>query len=150
MRFYTRLLSAISALGLTAGLTLTSIPVFAGQADPAQQSSNSQEQITVVAPRIMRSKVRGTSVTGFGVGYYDLLTLTHHVTYSDLNLTKPKGAKMLKKRIHSAANEICNQLAEAPPARPRLLNTQWSKECVHEAVTNAMQDAHIAIAAAER
>lgn len=148
MRSYTFLLSAISASALAAGLTLTSASAFARQTDPAQQSSNAQEQITVVAPRIMRTKVRGTSVTGNGVGYYDLMTLTHRVPYADLNLAKPKGAKMLKNRIHNAAEKICNQLAETPPAR--LKSPQWNQECVHRAVTNAMLDAHIAIAEARR
>lgn len=146
MRSYTFSLSALSALALAAALTLTSPGAFARQADPARQSNKAEEQITVVAPRIMRTKVRGTSVTGYGVGYYDLLTLAHHVGYSDLNLTKPKGAMMLKNRIRNAANEICGQLASAPPAR--IPSPQWHQDCVHRAVTNAMQGARIAIAAA--
>jgi UrcA family protein len=146
MRSQGFVLSALSALALAAGLTLTSAPVFAKQGDSAQQSDSNQEQVTVVGPRIMRTKVRGTSDTGAGVGYYDLMTLSRHVSYSDLDLSKPEGAKRLKNRIRETASEICERLADAPPVRPQ----SQSQQCVHKAVANAMQEAHFAITHAER
>lgn len=145
MRPYTFVFSALSAVALAAGLALTSTTALAQHGDSAQQSNGGdQEQVTVVGPRIMRTKVHGTADAGFGIGYYDMLTLSHRVSYSDLDLTQPEDAKTLKNRIDETANQICQQLAEASPPRPT------SRDCVYNAVQSAMEQAHVAIAAAKR
>lgn len=134
--------SAISALVLTGGLTLASAPALAQQSDPAQQASNAaQEEVTVIAPRVMRTKVRQPGSRG--VGYYDMLTLTHQVSYADLNLAHPGDAKTLRDRVTKAANDVCQELANVSPAEPK------SQDCVHSAVRSAMPRAEAAIAAAQ-
>lgn len=135
---------AIAALAVSAGFALSSGTVLAQQSkDPANQASNTpEEEITVVAPRIIRSKVR--EANSQGVGYYDMLTLTHQVSYADLHLAHPGDAKTLRDRIAKAANEICQELANVRPAEPK------SQDCVHNAMRSASRQADAAIAAAKQ
>lgn len=145
MRTHKSVLSlAIAAFALGGAFALSSAPACAQQAgDSAKQASNAAaEQITVVAPRVIRSTVREPSSRG--VGYYDVLTMTHKVNYADLNLAHPGDAKTLKDRIAKTANQVCQQLAEVRPAEPK------SQECVHQAMQSAAQQADAAIAAAKR
>jgi len=142
MRSHTHLILAMPALALAAGLALTGAPAFAQRGDSARQSDDALEQITVVAPRVMRTQVRER--TPYGVARYDVMTLTHHISYADLDLAQPDGAKALQRRIRATANELCGQLANAPPAEPR------SMECVNNAVKSAMKQARAAIAAAKK
>lgn len=135
--------SALSASALAALLIQTN-PAFAKQGDPAQRPPAGQEQVTVVAPRVVRTTVHGLPDTHGGMGDHDLLTLKQQVSYADLNLARHQDAKTLERRIGDTANEICHQLAYAPPAEP------MSAECVHRAMVGAMEEAHAAIAAAEK
>lgn len=78
------------------------------------------------------------------MGYYDLLTMSHDVSYADLNLALKADDKTLERRIDATANQICEQLAAAPPAEPK------SAECVHRAIESAMEEALMAISAARK
>lgn len=139
-RFF--VLSAM-VLALPAGLVLTGSVAAAQQSDSARRASNSvEEEVTVVAPRVMRTHVRER--TAYGVAHYDLMTLTHRVGYADLDLSRPEDVKMLKRRIRATANQLCSQLANAPPVQPR------SMQCVQQATQGAMAQARAAIAAAKK
>ena len=135
--------SALSAAALTA-LLIQTTPASAQSGDSAQSSNAPPEQITVVAPRVVRSRVHGLPDAHGGMTYYDLLTLSHQVSFADLNLAYSQDAKMLERRVGDAANEICEQLAATPPAEPK------SAECVHRAIESAMEEVHMAIAAARK
>jgi UrcA family protein len=132
------MLSTLSALAVAAGLS----PAFAQKADPVQTQA-SQEQITVVGPRVVRGRTRGVRRDTHGMGYYDLLTMTRQVSYADLNLARSEDAKTLERRIDQAADEICEELANAPPTAPK------SADCVHRAIESAMKDVHAAMAKAK-
>jgi len=132
----------LSALAVAAALTQTGAPAFA--ADPVKLSNTVSEQVTVVAPRVVRERVHGLPDERGGMGYYDLLTLTDQVGYSDLNLARPADARTLENRIGEAANQICERLADVRPAERK------SRECVHDAIEGAMDEAQAAIAAAEK
>ena len=141
MRSHVVVLSALSACAVAvAGLG----PVFAQKGDPVQTQA-SQEQVTVVGPRVMRTQVRGPRADTHGMGYYDLMTMTREVSYADLNLARPEDAKTLERRIDQAANDICRQLSDAPPAEP-----DSAEYCTHRAITSAMEEAHAAVAAARK
>jgi len=144
MRSHKFVFFAIAALAVSGGFALSSAPVLAQQSnDPGNQASNAApEEITVVAPRIIRTKVREPNSRG--VGYYDMLTLTHQVSYADLNLAHPGDAKTLKDRIAKAANVVCQQLANVRPAEPK------SQDCVHNAMRSATEQADVVIAAAKK
>lgn len=141
MNGHTFVFSALSALALTAGLTLTGTPAQAKQNDSAQQASKATEQLTVVAPQVSNSELYTPKS---GVEGYSVLTLTRRINYADLNLTRPADAKRLDKRIDAAADQICGDLAhDAIPAKLMSLN------CVNNAIRGAMQRANVAIAAAK-
>ena len=133
-------LAALCAMALAA-LLIQTFPTYAQQAKTAQRNG-STEQVTVVAPRVVRTRVHGLPDQHGGMGYYDLLTLSHQVSYADLNLALPADEKTLEQRIGDTANEICEQLAASPPAE------QKSAECVQRAIESAMEEAHMAISAA--
>ena len=131
----------LSTLALTAGLALAAAPALAKQSDAAQQASQSTEQLTVVAPQIMHSELY--TAKG-GVEGYPVVTLSRRISYADLDLTRPADAKRLDKRIDAAADQICADLAaDAMPAKSVSLN------CVNNAIRGAMQQVHVAIAAAK-
>ncbi len=134
--------STLSALATAAALMQTGAPAFA--ADPVKLSTTVSEQVTVVGPRVVRKRILGLPAQHGGMGYYDLLTLTDQVGYSDLNLARPEDAKTLENRIGKAADQICEQLADVSPAERR------SPECVQKAIDGAMEEAHAAIAAAKK
>lgn len=136
-------LCATAVFALPAGLALTGGAAMAQQDDSAQRASKSvEEEVIVVAPRVMRTKIRER--TPYGTAHYDLMTLTHRVSYADLNLSRPEDAKKLKRRIRAAANALCLELANAPPARPR------SMRCVQQATKTGLEQARVAIAAATK
>lgn len=144
MRSHTPFIAAISALALAAGLTAIGAPAFAKRGDSARRADDVLEQVTVVGQRTLPMVVKQTVVTGYGIKHYDLMTLTHHISYADLDLAQPAGGKTLEHRIRVTADRLCERLANTPPAEPR------SMQCVHEAVQSAMKQARMAIAAAKK
>jgi len=134
---------ALSAAALAA-LLIQATPTYAQQSNTTRRAGGNEEQVTVVAPRVVRTRVHGLPDQHGGMGYYDLLTMSHDVSYADLNLALQADDKILERRIGDTANEICEQLAATPPAE------QKSAECVQRAIESAMEDAHMAIAAARK
>jgi UrcA family protein len=143
MKFQTIAICSISAFVLTAASAVVGGAALAQQGSSAGQSDRTketpQEQIEVVGPRIIRSHVGGPGSLG-----NDVLTLTHHVGYGDLDLARSADAKTLEQRIRDSADEVCTQLAKVPPEEPK------SQDCVQQAVNGAMRQAREAIADAQR
>lgn len=141
--------SALLGLALATGFTLTGGLATAQQgdsarpADSAAQPASSEEEITVRGPRLVRSHIGGRTQTG-GFGY-DLVTLSHRVSYTDLKLSRPADVKILEDRISLTARQICRELAKMFP-----VSTPNNPDCVRQATKSAMEQAHVAIAAAKR
>jgi UrcA family protein len=141
-------LALMSGLALTASLTIAGGSAMAQQGNSvqagnaAQQPAAAEEEVTVRGPRLVRSHVGGkTQIGGFG---YDLVTLTHRVSYADLNLARPEHVKMLEDRIGLTARQICRELAKMFP-----VEAPNNPDCVRQATKGAMTQAHAAIAAAK-
>jgi UrcA family protein len=75
-----------------------------------------------------------------------VVSLTQHVSYADLDLSTTSGAKQLALRVHQVANSLCDEL-ERRSALPDLAETL---ACVKGAVTDGMEHARAAIAAADK
>ncbi len=76
-----------------------------------------------------------------------IVSLTRHVSYADLDLSTYSGAKQLEGRVNEAANSLCDELER----RSALLhNSAERMTCVKGAVADGMEHAHAAIAAAEK
>lgn len=135
--------SAISGLALAASLMLAGGSARAQQGASSQQPATPEEEVTVRGPRLVRSHVGGAAQAG-GFGY-DLITLTHRVSYADLKLDRSEDAKVLEDRISLTARQICRELAKMFPA-----TAPNNPDCVRQATKGAMEQAHAAIAAVKK
>lgn len=73
------------------------------------------------------------------------VTLTRRVSYADLDLSKSAGAAELEKRVNQTARDACKELDARYPFEPTTAD-----ECMRSATRKAMDEAHVAIAAATR
>lgn len=73
------------------------------------------------------------------------VTVTHRVSYSDLDLTTEAGAAKLKKRVRDTARMACKQLDDLYPTEAK--NEQ---ECTRTAIAQASSQVQSAISAARR
>jgi UrcA family protein len=101
-------------------------------------------EVIVEAPKIVHT---GEKVAPLGA-QVDLASIRYRVTYGDLNLATPAGAKTLEERINDAAKRACKQLADSSP--PNSFAVQGDPPCVKTAVDGAMKQANEAIANAGR
>jgi UrcA family protein len=97
-------------------------------------------EITVIAPRLIRRDVGRTA----GVGTNEQISLTRHVSYADLDLSKPADAQELEKRVNDMAKVACDQLAALYP-----LAAPNTPDCVQQALSGAMQQVRTAVKAAD-
>ena len=105
--------------------------IFSGGATSAE--------VTVIAPRLLIRKL-GRDAVGVPT---EVVSLTRHVTYADLDLRKPADAQTLEKRVDDMAKVACDQLAALyPMAAPE------SPDCIREATDGAMRQVHASIDAA--
>ena len=95
--------------------------------------------ITVEAPAITQRAV-GHNAAGTPL---EQVTVTHRVSYADLNLTTHTGAAELKARVRHAAREACRQINDLYPMQR--VNTD---DCVARAVADSSRQVHEAIDAA--
>jgi len=109
----------------------------AGAAEPLTE-------VIVEAPRpartIARSQPLGAPI--------ELASVRYRVSYADLDLATPAGARTLAERIDEAARRACEQV-EATLA-PGAVPLPDDPPCVKAAVEGAMRQARAAIAAAAR
>lgn len=126
---------ACAAVGvLVGGLAAWSQPARVG--DPIFE-------VTVVAPRLVRQELGRAPATASPV---ELVALTRHVSYSDLDLALHANVLELERRIEATAREACEQLARLFP-----LSDPKTPDCVAEAVAGARVQAQQAVrTAAER
>jgi UrcA family protein len=113
--------------------------VFAATDASAADTSVSGE-VTVQAER-PTAKVVGRSQIGAPVTFVEV---QHRVRYSDLDLSIPSNAKVLKTRVRDAARGACADLDSLYP-----LTTNGSDDCSAKAEEKAMAQVLSAIAAAE-
>ncbi len=99
-------------------------------------------QITVEAGKVTKTVVGRSSTIGAPI---ENIVLTRHVSYSDLDLATHAGAKELENRVRSAARAACDQLDQLYPP-----TEQDSPSCTQKATADAMAQARVAIAAAEK
>ena len=98
-----------------------------GGAVRAQQTGKLDE-ITVVAPRLIKQE-SGRTAAG---GKVDLISLTRHVVFSDLNLAMHNDVMTLEKRVNDVAKDACDALAKMYP-----LSDPNTPNCVEQAVKDA-------------
>lgn len=125
----------VAAGGLVGGMLMASLPVVA----------QPLEEITVVAPYRAEHKVVGrSSSTGAPV---ELISLTRHVSYADLDLTKAIDVTVLENRVKAIAKDSCKELEKMYPelTHPAVPSDQ---NCVKTATDDGMKQVKAAAAAA--
>ncbi len=97
--------------------------------------------ITIGAGVTIKSVVGRTS-SGLPI---EEVTITHRVSYADLDLTKTAGAAELKRRVQETARAACKQLDELYP-----LEAKNARECARMAIAKASPQVENAINGAIR
>jgi len=120
---------------------LTAVVLTASAPIAAQRVGDPIFQITVIAPRLVRQEVGRTS-SGAAV---DMISLTRHVDYKDLDLRQQVSVAELETRVKEVAEEACAQLARAYP-----LSDAKTPDCVKDAAGKAMAQVKAAVAAANK
>lgn len=114
---------------------------FAGGSALAQEQVKfsggaTSAEVTVIAPRLLIRKL-GRDAVGVPT---EVVSLTRHVNYADLDLKKPADDQTLEKRVDDMAKVACDQLAALyPMAAPE------SPDCIREATDGAMRQVDEAI-----
>jgi UrcA family protein len=124
--------SGISLTLLAAGLVLTSAAAVA----------QTTTEIVVEAPRVERTNERST--IGAPI---DIISVTHRVTYKDIDISTHSGAKVLEQRVADAAKAACKEIDKLYPLSTPAPN---SLPCEKQAIDRAMVQVHAAVAAAEK
>jgi UrcA family protein len=124
------------------GMALLALGVIA--AGTAMAATDSLEEVTVQGSRMTREVVGRAQGTGAPV---ELVTLTRHATYADLDLSTHSGASELRERVQSTAKAACRELDELfPLTAPTAANSQ---ACLWQAVNGAQAQIQAAIDSAE-
>lgn len=121
-------------LALLSMLTMTVASMVAIAAE-----SQTTEHVIVEAGR-PTAKVVGRSASGAPI---EEVSLSARVTYSDLELSIPSNAKVLKQRVRDAALEVCDRLEQMYPLGG------GSDSCARKAEEGAQEQVTAAIAKAE-
>jgi UrcA family protein len=95
--------------------------------------------VTVQAER-PTAKTVGRTPSGAPIGFVEL---RGRVSYSDLDLSIPSNAKVLKQRVHDAAQGLCANLDQLYPI------TVGTNDCTRKAEGGAMPQVDAVIAAAQ-
>jgi UrcA family protein len=117
---------------VAAGLAIASAPSFA-----------QQQEIIVEAPRIQVARPPSYA----GDVPVDVITVSHVVSYSNIDISTSSGAQVLKQRIADAAKAACKDIDTAYPNRRPIAG---DPPCEKGAIDAAMVKANAAIAAAEK
>jgi len=122
--------SVLGAMAL--GLTVASAPSFA-----------QQQEIIVQSPRVQVARPASYA----GDVPVDVITVSHVVSYSNIDISTSSGAQVLKQRIADAAKAACKEIDTAYPTRKPI---SGGPSCEKSATDAAMVQANAAIAAAEK
>jgi UrcA family protein len=96
------------------------------------------KEIVIEAPRVERTKEH--SAQGAPI---DIISVTHRVTYKDIDISTRLGAQVLETRVKDSAKAACKEIETLYPLAP-----PDSSDCEKTAVNKAMVQVHQAIAAA--
>ena len=117
----TRRLSLVSSLVLAAAWL-----VAAGA--QAQTQPHTVREIVITSPRVVHERI-GRSSNG---AHEELISLSHRITYDDLDLSKTADLATLRNRVREAAELGCQQLEKIYPL------SNHDPDCVKKAVGRAM------------
>ncbi|HUO95906.1 MAG TPA: UrcA family protein [Steroidobacteraceae bacterium] len=101
-------------------------------------------EVIVEAPKVVHTSQK---VPPLGAGV-DIASVRYRVSYADLDISTPAGAKTLEQRIDDAAKKACAQLLAAAPIGSTPVASD--PPCEKTAVAGAMKQANAAIAAATK
>jgi UrcA family protein len=99
-------------------------------------------EIVVEAPRVTHTGQ--ASPAGAKV---DIISVTHRVSYRDIDISTHSGAKVLEQRVADSAKAAC---AEIEKLYPLATPADTSGSCQKDAVAKAMVQVNAAVAAAEK
>jgi len=122
----------IAMAAVAAGLAVASGPLFA-----------EEQEIIVQSPRIQVAR-QPSHVGDLPV---DVITVSHVVSYGNIDISTSSGAQVLKQRIADAAKAACKEIDAAYPNRQPITG---DPQCEKAAIDAAMVQANAAIAAAEK
>ncbi len=101
------------------------------------------QEITIFSPFVVQRKMVGRSTIGAPV---EVTSVTSHVSYADLDLTKASDAAELKKRIADSARSACEHLY-AMRVGTELKPVTSTRTCIKEATAEAMAQVNDVISA---
>ncbi len=121
-------------------------------AQPASDASGpptpTAESLTVVAPRVVRHEVTGGTAR-FSGSPIEVLSVTHPVSFADLDLTTQAGVDQFRQRIMYASLDACDRIdAEYPPNI--YVPVSANQNCPDATARAALQVADQIIAASRR
>ncbi len=126
IRFHPRVIAAVAAAVCLAPIA---------RADTALKA-------IVVSAGVLTTETVGHSTIGAPM---ERVTLTHRVSYADLDLSSHAGALALEERVKEVARLACEQLDKLYP-----LEEKNAPECIADAIAQASGQVQEAIAAAQR
>jgi len=143
----TVLLGAALTLSATAALAQSASDARTPHSNGDVQTTNTNqtlttEEITVRARGEARHETVGKNYAGIPI---EQITLTREVGYHDIDIHSPSGIATLRRRIDMTAQDACSELTGLYP------HNVWSstmQECVHRAVSSALEQLPSDVAAA--
>ena len=126
IRFHPRIIAAVAA-------TVCLTPI--ARADTGMKA-------IVVSAGVLTTETLGHSAIGAPM---ERVTLTHRVSYTDLDLSSHAGALALEQRVKEVARLACEQLDKLYP-----LEEKNAPECIADAVAQASAQVQAAIAAVQQ
>jgi UrcA family protein len=111
--------------------------ILAGAAFAAEEPA----EITITATQEAKVVVGHTAI-GAPI---ELVTLTRHVSYADLDLSKSADAATLEGRVTQTVKDACKELDDRYPLEPAT-----ASECTKISTDKAMVQVHHAVAAASK
>jgi UrcA family protein len=126
------------------GLSFRTVPValaaFGLLAAVAPVAAQEVREVTVTAPEVVRHE-EARQPSG---AFTEVVSISHHVSFADLDLKKASDASVLEQRVRDAADLGCKQLRTLYPLVPD------DPDCLKKATASGMEQAQAAIAAANR
>lgn len=105
-------------------------------------SAQPLKEIVVEAPRIQKGV--GKDAVGASI---DQISVTHRVSYSDIDISTSSGAQVLTQRVKDAAAAACKEIDKLYPLREPM---PGSRSCTDAAADAASAQVKAAVAAAEK
>lgn len=133
---------AALTLGAVVGvLAIANHPVFAQEVSTTPESA---EEVRVVAPGIVQRKIVGRTTIGAPI---EVISLSRSLSYRDLDLSRQSDVDELETRIWDTARVACRQLDKLYPDGSLYQQIPSDQNCVETATSEAMNEAHLVIAA---